>query len=310
MSKSSEEQRLRTPRKLKTPAYKRGKFQKRIKHPGPKLSSSWMILRHSFGIFKRNPLLFGGILAIYTLLSLVLVRGFTSSAQLTDSKILLQSGHTGAFNVSTGLLGNLFSAAGSAAPAGATYQSVLFVLISLVIIWALRYCYGKRVRPAPLKAAFYKSMSQLVPFLIVLVVISLQLIPLLLGTSLYSFVVGGGIAVNPLEQLLSLGILLLSVVWSLYMISSSLFALYIVTLPDITPMQALRSAKELVQFRRWTVMRKIVFLPFILFVAVSAVMLPSVLLLTGVAEWVFFVLSLALLIVAHSYFYNLYRELT
>ncbi len=44
---------------------------------------------------------------------------------------------------------------------------------------------------------------------------------------------------------------------TLIYVKSSLFALYIVTLPDMTPMKALRSARELARYRRWTVLRKI-----------------------------------------------------
>lgn len=93
------------------------------------------------------------------------------------------------------------------------------------------------------------------------------------------------------------------------MISSSIFALYVVTLPEMTPIRALRSAKGLVQFRRWTVMRKILFLPFIICVVGIIIMLPVILLLTPAAEVIFLLLTALVLPVIHSYVYSLYREL-
>jgi hypothetical protein len=93
------------------------------------------------------------------------------------------------------------------------------------------------------------------------------------------------------------------------MISSSLFALYIVTLPDMTPMKALRSARELVRHRRWTVLRKILCLPLILLVAGAVIMLPIIIVLTPLAQWVFFLLTMLALVAAHAYMYTLYREL-
>jgi uncharacterized membrane protein YoaK (UPF0700 family) len=93
------------------------------------------------------------------------------------------------------------------------------------------------------------------------------------------------------------------------MISSSLFALYIVTLPDMTPFKALRSARELVRHRRWTVLRKILFLPIILLVVAAIIMLPIIIWLTSLAQWVFFLLTMFALVAANAYMYTLYREL-
>ena len=106
------------------------------------------------------------------------------------------------------------------------------------------------------------------------------------------------------------GILLfLFVLLSLYMITSSIFALYIVTLPDMTPMQALRSARNLVRFRRWTVMRKVLFLPLSLVVIGGLLLIPIIIFLTPIAEWVYFGLTMMSLAFIHSYIYTLYREL-
>ena len=57
-----------------------------------------------------------------------------------------------------------------------------------------------------------------------------------------------------------------------------MFALYIVTLPDMTPMKALRSARELVRYRRWTVLRKVLFLPLMLLVVAAIIMVPIIIL--------------------------------
>jgi hypothetical protein len=300
--RQTEAQAAQTPRRLKLGTYQRGKFQKRIKHPGPKLPSSLRLFRQSLGTIRRNKLLFGVIFVVYLLLSVLLVRGFSNVANLPGVKSALLASHDGTWSVGTNLLGNLFSAAtptGTVTAANA-YQSMLFLIISLVIIFALRQVYGKQVRPAPIKASFYKSTQQLIPFVLVLLVIGLQFIPLLIGSSIYSFVVTGGVIVGPLEQILCLTVLALLVISSFYMMTSSLVALYIVTLPDVKPVQALRSAKELVRFRRWTVMRKIIALPIIIFICVIVIMMPIVLFLTPVAEWLFFALSLGLLIVAQG----------
>lgn len=74
-------------------------------------------------------------------------------------------------------------------------------------------------------------------------------------------------------------------------------------------MKALRSARELVRYRRWTVLRKILFLPVVLLVAAAVVMVPIIIWLTPLAQWIFFLLTMFALVAVHAYMYNLYREL-
>jgi hypothetical protein len=85
--------------------------------------------------------------------------------------------------------------------------------------------------------------------------------------------------------------------------------LYIACLPDVAPVQALRSARQLVAARRWTALRKILFLPFVLVLANVAIMLPIILLIPAAATWIFAVVMMFNLAVAHSYYYALYRSL-
>ena len=56
-------------------------------------------------------------------------------------------------------------------------------------------------------------------------------------------------------------------------------------------------------------MRKLLFLPILLVVVAAVVMLPIIVWLTPLAQWVFFVLTLFAIAAVHSYVYGLYREL-
>jgi hypothetical protein len=254
--------------------------------------------------------LLGGIVLIYALLNLLLVRGFAYSADVTDLKDAFNEifGNQGELASSLGVFFLLASSSGSGGTVSAgAYQTVLLLVVSLAVIWALRQSLtGIQVR---IRDAFYRGMYPLVPFVLVLCVIGVQLVPLLIGAQLYSLAIGGGVAVLVVEKVLWGLLFFLLALWSLYMVSSSLFALYIVTLPDMTPMKALRSAQELVRYRRWTVLRKVLFLPFLLVVGAAVIMVPIIALAAPVAEWVFFALSLLGLVATHAYLYNLYREL-
>jgi hypothetical protein len=301
-----------SPRKLKQSSYKTLRLNKRIKLIKPaSLQSAPRILKRSLGILKRHWKLFAGMTLIYGLLTIVLVRGVGGGLNLGDLKSNLKAGFSGRYaSLATGaaLFSYLVGSAGSSStPAGGVYQTLLIIIMSLAVIWGLRQVLaGTQIR---VRDMFYKGMYPLIPFILVLLVIGLQLIPLLLGSWVYSTVIGNGIAVNSIEKLIWAIFFFLLAVLSLYMICSSLFALYIVTLPDMTPMKALRSARQLVLHRRWTVLRKILFLPVAILILAAVVMIPLIIFATPLAEWIFFGLSMFVLVIVHAYMYTLYREL-
>lgn len=255
--------------------------------------------------------LFGGIAIVYGLLNLVLVQGLAASTDVSSLKDELNQVFTGNFGSLASSLGVFVVLVGSAGngsseTAGA-YQFFLWLVVSLAVIWALRQVLaGKAIR---IRDAYYHGMYPLVPFVLVLLVIGLQLLPALIGSALYGTVVTNDIAISGLEQMLFLVIFVALTGVSLYLLASSLFALYIITLPDMTPLKALRSARGLVKGRRLLVLRKILWLPLVLLLAAAIIMLPIIIWLTPLAQWVFFVLTMLGLVAIHAYMYNLYREL-
>ena len=299
-------------RKLKEPAYKPFRLQRpkvRVERPG--ITGAFRLLQFSLGLLKNNWKLFGGIVLVYFVLSMLLVRGFGASINVNDLREYISGIDKSNGKLSAGLGGFSLLAGNANAPSSdvaSAYQAILLIVISLVVIWALRQTMAEV--KVGVRDAFYKGLYPLVPFLLVLMVIGIQLLPALLGALIYSLTIGSsGIALTLLEGLLCLAIVIALVVWSAYMLTSSLFALYVVTLPDMRPIQALRSAKELVRYRRWSLVRKLLFLPVALLLLEVVIMLPIILFLTPLAEWVFFGLGMVGLAVVHTYMYNLYREL-
>jgi hypothetical protein len=296
-------------RKLQPPKYKSFRLNKHLKHPSPKMPPAWKLFWRSLVNLVKPWKVFLGILAIYTILSLSLVKGFTVNNGLLDFKQTLQSLTTNTplnFNSGVTLLNFLLSNSGPSSDVGGAYLTMLLIIVSLVIIWALRQTQaGAKIT---IRDAFYKSLYPLIPIILVLLVIGFQIIPMVVANTLYVMVFGT-IAVTLVEKALWAILLFLLVLLSIYLVTSSIFALYIVTLPDVAPMQALRSARELVRYRRWTVMRKLLFLPFIMLLIGSIIMMPIIFYITVAAEWVYFGLSVCVLFIIHSYIYTLYREL-
>lgn len=273
-----------------------------------KLPSAYKLLVQACKLLVRHWKLLGGVLLVYALFNLLLV-GVVGAGNLQQSKsTLLQVAHGRLSNLSVGftLFASLVGSNGGGSNAGA-YQTMLLLLISVAFIWALRQTYAGHV--VRIRDAFYTGTYPIVPFILVLLVIGLQLLPFGVGGVLYGTLVGGGITVGIFEQIIALAIFLALAAWSLYMLCASILALYIVTLPDMAPMKALKSARQLVRFRRWIVLRKLLFLPLALIVVAAAIVIPFALFLTPLATLLFFVLSVLAVGVLHSYLYALYREL-
>jgi hypothetical protein len=332
------------PRRLKQRRYKSLRLQQRIKHP-VKLPTVWRLTRKASLTLWRYRRLFTGIAVIYGLLTVVLAQGLSGGTDVASLKTSLDKVFTGQFGFlasSLSILVTLVGTAGSGSSSTSSqsaepYQVFLALVGSLAIIWALRQVLAagsgvstvkSKSKPSAkassksrsvsateagvtprIRDAYYRGMYPLIPFLLVLLMIGLQLLPLVVGAALYSLVINNGIAVLFIEKFLWALLYGLAALLTLYMLSSSLFALYIVTLPDMTPLRALRSARELVRYRRWTVLRKILWLPVLLLLVLAVIMVPIITLLTPLTQYVFFVLTVLVLVVVHAYMYTLYREL-
>lgn len=299
------------PAKTEFSSYQSFRLQRKITPDGPKLIGSFSLFKRCLQVLNNNAKLFLGVIGIYSLLYLVLVQGITAWNGLDQKKALLEqsaavdpTGLAAGFALFTQLLGTSTTLSATAS----IYQVLVTLVASLALIWTLRQVYGK-VPDVRVRDAYYQGMYPLIPFLIVLAVLVVQLLPMAIGGAVFTTVVRNGIAATGLEiALWGTGFFVLTLV-SLYLIVSSLFALYIVSLPNMVPMQALRSASQLVQGRRWLVLRKILVLVFILFALAAVIMIPLILVVTPIVGWAFFVLTLAALAVAHSYMYGLYRLL-
>lgn len=278
------------------------------------IPSGYRIMRSALKHLWLHKRLFGSILAIYTVLYVLLVKGLATNFQLPDTRQLLEE--TFGNSISTAetaaaLFGSLLGTAGTTvSEAGSVYQIVLFVLFSLIIIWSLRASFDAKTGTSiSLRRAFYTSTYPLVPYVLVGLVMMLQLVPALIVLTLYSVVSANGIVFGPAEQFFWSLLMLAGIAVSAYWLCSSLFASYIVTLSNTSPMVALRSARKLVKYRRRSIVLRLLFLIFMLLVVLAVVFLPLVIFAPVVAEITFMIVTLAFLFVAHAYMYVLYREL-
>jgi hypothetical protein len=296
------------PRQLKPRQYQSFKLQKTIKPVTPQLPSAFRLLVGSLQMLKQHWRPFLGIMLIFGLLNLLFVKGFGAGADLTSIKDSL-TGTGGTLNdivASSTLFVYLIGTSGNATSETAGIAQVILGIVgSLAVIWTLRQVYaGKKVN---VRDGFYSGMYPLIPYILVCIVIILQLTPLAVSAFFLSAIAAAG--GEGLELAVWGALVFFSGILSLYLVTSSIFALYIVCLPDMRPMVALRSARELVRYRRWAILRKLLFLPLILMVAAALITIPVIVVAPVVASWFFFVFTMLGIMVTHSYAYRLYREL-
>jgi hypothetical protein len=312
MPKANEKPKKKSSSKNQKPIKPTDKLDIKIK-PRAVLPSVWQLSRTSFMVLWRFRWLFGGIILIYGVFNVVVVQGLSGGFNVASASGQVNSFFHGQYKqLSSGLTlyALLLASAGTnntGVGGGYGYELIAVIMASLAIIWALRTTANQvKIR---IRDAYYRGMFPLVPFFGIFLLIALELLPMIVGVFLYVTVINNSIAVTSVEKiafgLLALALSALTIFW----LSSSIFALYIVTLPEMTPFKALRSAKDLVRKRRWPIILRLLYLPVALLVVSAIVMLPVIIFFASLAQWVFLILSLIFLAIAHSYVYNFYREL-
>lgn len=286
----------------------KGKAKKSVKTRKP-LPGSLKLTAQVFKIFRQHWKTLGGIVLVYLLLNIVFASGISNiNTAFSNIKADLNTaGSDGLWRAAAGFASLIGSSGSSGSTTGSALQSVLFVVESLVIIWALRHLLSGQA--ISIKQAYYRAMTPLIPFLLVIFVIIIQLLPVTVGATVMAAIATSVFAGSSAATVVSAIAFVLLAAWSIYMVSASIFALYIVTLPDIQPRQALRSARDLVQFRRPAIIRKVFFLPVLILLIMCVVIVPLILYASAVVPAVFYVLVMLSILFAHTYLYSLYRSL-
>ncbi len=310
-SKAPKVQKSKDGARLKKLTHKQKKTVLKTQQRQKQLVSSWRLIKASSKHLWKYKKLFIGISLIYGLFYVLLVKGLTSNFQLETLRANLEE-NTG--SVVSGLGGGLTlyglllgSANTGTSEVSGVYQLFLFIIGSLAVIRALRLTYAEKL--PSVKESFYTSTDQFIPFLIVFFFVLLQLMPALFGTGFYNILIENGIASNGIQQFAAAVVMVGGIMLSLYYLSSTVLALYIVTLGGTMPRDATKIARGLVRYRRKKIIFKMLFLPLFLLLLSGLALVPLIMFVPVAAEITFLVGGIFVLAYAHSYYYALYRSL-
>jgi hypothetical protein len=199
------------------------------------------------------------------------------------------------------------------------FSVLIFLMIWLTTVWLLRNLLaGHKVK---LRDGLYNAGSPLFAMVIVALFIAVQLIPAAVALIGYNAAATSGLiaAGGAGAMLFWVGAGLLCLL-SLFWVTSSLFAMIIVTLPGMYPYKAIRTASDIVLSRRTKLLLRWLWMALVVVVAWAVVLIPIILLDMGVKslwpaiQWlpivpVAIVLMAALSSVwSSSYVYLLYRK--
>ena len=305
----------KAPRRLQIPKRRRKLSREQrakaleSRRPTTKLPSSFKLLRRAMLLVWKHKKTFGIVILVFAVLNAFLVPTLSGAdlGNIHDTVSQALGEHASNFVANISEATYVIGTAGNAASeVSGVYRFLLVLIGSLGVIWLIREMVsGQKVR---MRDGFYRGMYPLIPFVGVLAWVVAQLLPLAAVAFVYSLLAGTD-GVASLSVLLGGIVVLAVVVLSVYWICSSFIALYIVALPNIAPMEAIRTAKDLVRPQRWAVIRRIIFLPVLLFLVAFVILLPLIFFATAIAGWVFVLVVACMLPVFHAYMYLLYREL-
>lgn len=267
------------------------------------------------------------LLTLFYAILTVLMVGVASQDTYTTLKDTLDSTGVTLFNGGLGGFGKASLLFLSAMTGGLSqsltdvqqvYAGLILLLTWLTGIWLLRNIMaGNKVK---LRDGLYNSGSPLLSTFIVFMVFIVQLLPIALAIIGYSAASISGFLENGAASMLFWIIVGLLSTMSLYWVTSTFFALIIVTLPGMYPLKAIKTAGDLVVGRRLRILMRILWMALTTVIMWGVIMIPVIMLdawLKGIWSAISWVPTVPVLLLGltsvtvvwiSSYIYLLYRK--
>ncbi|QQG51180.1 MAG: hypothetical protein HZB75_01590 [Candidatus Saccharibacteria bacterium] len=291
-----------------------------------RLPGYWALTNNVRVVLWRHKLFISLLVVSYGVLTVLLVGMASQDAYTQMSEILRTTGD----DIFAGDLSNvgqagllLFSGitgtlSGSMTEAQRVYAGLLLLFTWLTTVWLLRATFaGKKPK---LRDGLYNAGAPILPTFLVGLLLLVQLLPVALAIVGYTSASATGLLNGGIEAMLFWSVALLLGTLSLYWITSTFFALIIVTLPGMYPFQAIKTAGDLVVGRRIRILLRLLWVALIVAVLWLVIMVPIILLDTWIKgmlpaiEWLpvvpvaLLVMSTLTVVWVASYVYILYRK--
>lgn len=251
-----------------------------------KLPGYWRFTGQVWLYLWRKKRIFGLLLLLYAITTLLL-GGITNQEtyqQISDlvnkSVGEITQGAWGSVGQAGILLASAFLTPGSVQADQQVYLVLCGVMLWLTTVWLLRdMMAGRNPR---LRDGLYSAGSPVVASIIVLLIGVLQLIPLGIVALVYTGLSSVGLLAEGFGMMIFGALAFTVATLSLYWMTPTFMALVIVTLPGMYPLRAMKAAGDIVVGRRLRILYRVLWMMLITIVVWAAVMIPVILLDTGV----------------------------
>ncbi len=152
---------------------------------------------------------------------------------------------------------------------------LLFTIIWLVTIYLARHLLAGH-QEIKMRDGFYSALSPLVSTLVVGLIIFLEAIPIMLTIIVFQVALTTEFLSTPFYALLFFMFAALMITLSLYLLSSSFFAIIVVSAPGLYPLTAVRMAKNLIMGRRLRFLIRVFYLVIIVALLYLLLLMPAI----------------------------------
>lgn len=247
------------------------------------LPGYWSFTNHVRSVLWKNKKLFGGLILVYIVATIV-ISGFGAQEGYANLSQALKDGGGDLFQGNFGTIAQaslllLSAATTKMSPNLTEAQSILgglaFFYAWLATIWLLRNTLaGHSPR---LRDGLYNSGSPVLATVTIGFIIMLQLLPAAIAVIVYGAAEQSGLLESGVSAMLvAIGTVLLGLL-SVYWVTSSFIAMVIVTLPGMYPLHALKSAGDLVVGRRLRILLRLFWLLVVVVVTWAILVIPIIL---------------------------------
>ena len=154
---------------------------------------------------------------------------------------------------------------------------LLFTIIWLVAIYLARHLLAGH-QEIKMRDGFYSALSPLVSTLVVGLIIFLEAVPIMLTIIVFQVALTTEFLSTPFYALLFFLFAALMITLSLYLLSSSFFAIIVVSAPGLYPLTAVRMAKNLIMGRRLRFLIRVFYLVIIVALLYLLLLMPAIIL--------------------------------
>ena len=152
---------------------------------------------------------------------------------------------------------------------------LLFTIIWLVTIYLARHLLAGH-QEIKMRDGFYSALSPLVSTLVVGLIIFLEAVPIMLTIIVFQVALTTEFLSTPFYALLFFMFAALMITLSLYLLSSSFFAIIVVSAPGLYPLTAVRMAKNLIMGRRLRFLIRVFYLVSIVALLYLLLLMPAI----------------------------------